>query len=160
MNFYTYLWLREDGSPYYVGKGQGNRAYVWHRRIGHAPSKEHILIHFYPSESASFEAEKFLIKLYGRKDLGTGTLLNKSDGGAGGDVLTAEAKKLRSVLYKQRGIKPPSRKGKHHTLSQHTKDAISAGRKGKPNGRLGSKHTEETIQKMRKSARRRNNGIQ
>lgn len=24
MTFYTYLWLREDGSPYYVGKGRGH----------------------------------------------------------------------------------------------------------------------------------------
>ena len=155
MNFYTYLWLREDGTPYYVGKGHSVRAYVWHRRIGSAPPPERILIQEFTSEADSFEAEIFLIQFYGRKDLGTGILANRTDGGVGGNTFTPEQRKQISLLWKQRGIVPPSRLGKHHKLSQYTKDAISASRKGKPNGREGLKHTEATLQKMRETARRR-----
>ncbi len=155
MIFYTYLWLREDGTPYYVGKGHGTRAYVWHRRIGHAPPQECILTQEFPSEENCFEAEKFLIQFYGRKDLGTGALANRSDGGIGGDTLTLEERQQRSLLYKQRGVVPPSRLGTHHKKSQHTKDAISASKKGKTNGRVGYKHTEATLQKMRDTYRRK-----
>src|SRR5271166_5861696 len=82
MIFYTYLWLREDGTPYYAGKGKGDRAFV---RKGHncPPPKEknRILVQEFPDEDSAFRAEEFLIALYGRKDNGTGILRNLTDGG-------------------------------------------------------------------------------
>ena len=84
MKFYTYLWLRYDGSPYYVGKGCGARAWKWHRGFKNPPQRERVIIQHWPDEQSAFEAEKFLIALYGRIDLGTGCLRNQSDGGTGG----------------------------------------------------------------------------
>lgn len=78
--FYTYLWLREDGTPYYVGKGSGIRAYRKHR-VGTAPVMDRILVQEFPSEEDAFAAEIFLISYYGREDKGTGRLLNLTDGG-------------------------------------------------------------------------------
>jgi len=83
--YYTYLWLREDGTPYCVGKGSGDRAFVEHWRrsktVLHPPIKERIVIYPAVSEADAFETEIALIWYYGRKDLGTGCLRNMSNGG-------------------------------------------------------------------------------
>jgi hypothetical protein len=82
--FYTYLWLREDGTPYYVGKGSGERAFISDNHNVPCPPELNILIQEFSSETEAYEAEEFLIAYYGRKDLGTGCLRNLTDGGIGG----------------------------------------------------------------------------
>jgi hypothetical protein len=80
--YYTYLWLREDSTPYYVGKGSKNRAYISFSHGVHKPTdKSRIIIYPAESETNAFETEIALIWYYGRKDLGLGCLRNLTDGG-------------------------------------------------------------------------------
>lgn len=96
--FYTYLWLRGDGTPYYVGKGSGIRAFTsWAHGVHCPPDKNRILIQEHVSEEEAFEAEAFFIEYYGRLWLGTGCLRNIAGGGqnppkANGRVWTEEHK--------------------------------------------------------------------
>lgn len=111
MKFYTYLYLREDGTPYYVGKGSGRRAYRQSRRRIKPPQDvERILVQEFPSETDALAAEVFLITYYGRKDLGTGKLLNRTEGGDNGHRLhytvSADQRAKLSRVLKARGIAP------------------------------------------------------
>jgi hypothetical protein len=78
--YYVYLWLREDRTPYYVGKGKGYRAYQKHI-IGCPPPKDRVIIvKEFEDEDESYLFEDWLIQVYGRKCEG-GILLNTSIGG-------------------------------------------------------------------------------
>jgi len=80
--FYVYMYLREDGTPYYVGKGIGNRAYQKNRRLK-PPPKNRIIIQDRLTEEQAFQQEIEHIAFYGRRDNGTGMLRNLTDGGEG-----------------------------------------------------------------------------
>ena len=105
MDFYSYLWLRLDGSPYYVGKGKGDRAFTSRKHEVHCPdNRARILVFPMAREAEAFESEIALIELFGRKDLGTGCLRNLTDGGDGpsGWVPSEESRRRMMVAAKAR----------------------------------------------------------
>lgn len=97
MNFYSYIYRDPRNSePIYVGKGSGDRAHVHRikparnphlrsridaiRADGFEPSVEVIQA---LNEDHAFFLEECLIELFGRRDIGTGTLTNHTAGGEG-----------------------------------------------------------------------------
>ena len=84
VDYYTYAYLREDKTPYYIGKGRGRRIYSSWKRL--KPPKDKTRIIFLKqnlTEEEAFKHEIYMIALFGRKDLGTGILRNRTNGGEG-----------------------------------------------------------------------------
>jgi hypothetical protein len=66
--FYVYQYLREDGTPYYIGKGSYDRINEYHGKRIKLPAKEYRqLVKTNMQEKEAFDFEISLIKQYGRK---------------------------------------------------------------------------------------------
>jgi len=156
----TYAYLRVDRTPYYVGKGKGRRVYNIHHKGISVPKDKTRIIYLKQNltEEEAFKHEIYMIAVFGRKDLGTGILRNKTDGGDGSSGV------VRSEDWKRKQSEVKRGKNNHNygkSRSEETKRKISETNKGKVRSeetkrklsevKRGTFRSEETKRKMSES---------
>ena len=150
--YYTYAYLREDGTPYYIGKGKGRRAYKSHIRqnktnLKPKDSSRILVLKKNLTEEEANKHEKYMIDVFGRKDLRTGILRNMTNGGDGisGYSHTDETKR---ILSEKNSGENNAWYGKN--LTEETRKKMRESNKNKKR----KPHSEETKRKMKESAKK------
>jgi hypothetical protein len=135
--YYVYAYLRNDGSPYYIGKGTKQRAWDKNHSVSIPKNQSKItILEANLTDVGAFALERRYIKWYGRKDLKTGILRNKTEGGEGPS--SDDRKGTRNPMFgraqsnKQKQHQSEIMKGIHKSATTRIK--MSQSKKGKYEG--------------------------
>jgi hypothetical protein len=161
MNYYTYAYLREDKTPYYIGKGKGDRIYKKKKGEINPPKDKSKIIFLKQNltENEAFKHEMYMISVFGRKNLGTGILRNKTDGGEGPSNPSIETRKKMSDVKKGKLLSDEHKRKMreaHKNPSEEFRKKISYATKGEKNPMYGKRHSEETKQKISRMRKGKN----
>lgn len=130
MDYYTYAYLREDNTPYYIGKGKGYRINDRNKNVFLPPKERRIYLKHFENEEDAYKHEIYMIDI----------LPNLRNLTAGGEGFKGNHTEKTREGMRQRG----KQRGNSVLL------------KGNPSRMRGMKHSEETRKKMSLAQKGRN----
>ena len=145
--YYVYAYIRNKesftakaGTPYYIGKGKGGRAWQKHRSNIPVPDDRYVvLLETGLTEIGALAIERRMIQWYGRKNNKTGILINLTDGGDGASGAIRSQKFKENIAKKMTG----------RFISDETRKKLSEAHKGIKLGPMSDEHKNRISKQLK-----------